>query len=74
MHRRRQAPPPDAYRILAQDGADEDGGTIYYLIDSDDRVLAASAWPQPLENIAHVTGHPVFRMSMSVDGARINDD
>lgn len=60
MHRR-QAKTPPPFTILAQDGGDEDGCTMYYLLDDRQRTLAASAWPQPLEQIAHMTGHPVFR-------------
>jgi hypothetical protein len=49
----------EPYRIVAVDGADDDGGTMYYLYDAG-RVIAASAWPQPLERIAYITGHSVF--------------
>jgi hypothetical protein len=63
MLRRRQAPKAQArpYTIVAQDGDDDDGGTVYYLYDDLRRVIGASAWPQPLEEIAHITGHPVLR-------------
>lgn len=62
MLRRRQAKTePKPYTIVAQDGDDDDGGTLYYLIDDLNRVVTASAWPQPLEQIAHIVGHPVLR-------------
>jgi hypothetical protein len=63
MHRRRRSPEPKPYRIAAQDDADEEGGTSYWLYDDLGRVLAGASWPQPLEEIARVVGHPVFRIT-----------
>jgi hypothetical protein len=57
MHRRQAKP----FKIIAQDGGDDDGGTLYILLDDTDRTIAAASWPQPLERIAHIVGHPVFR-------------
>ena len=61
------------FTIVAQDGADEDDGTLYVLYDDLDRVIAAASWPQPLEQIAHIVGHPVFRATYG-GGADIDDD
>ena len=50
MHEGGRQQQPEPYRITAQDGADDDGGTLYCLYDDHGRVVAASAWPQPLED------------------------
>ena len=51
----------DAYTIIAQDGADDDGGTLYTLYDDLFRIVAAAAWPQPLEEIAAERGYSTRR-------------
>ena len=42
----------NGYRIVAADGADLDGGTLYTLLDETGCPVASAAWPQPLEAIA----------------------
>lgn len=42
------------FGLMALDGADDDGGTLYVLYDGDRPVLSA-AWPMPLE--AHAARH-----------------
>ena len=49
----------EPFTIVAQDGADDDGGTLYVLYDDAQRVITAASWPQPLERIAYITGHTV---------------
>lgn len=47
------------YRLVAQDGADDNGGTLYVLYDQYGRIVSSSAWPQPLERLAWERGHAV---------------
>ena len=42
----------NGYRIVAVDGAGEDGSTLYVLYNRVGRMITAAAWPQPLELIA----------------------
>lgn len=49
------------YGLVAMDGADDDGGTLYALIDGGRPILTA-AWPQPLEKYAADRGRPVVRL------------
>ena len=51
----------NGHRIIAVDGADEDGGTLYVLYNRDGEVRAAAAWPQPLELSAASPLHVVRR-------------
>jgi hypothetical protein len=44
------------YTITPQDGADDDGGTLYVLRDDKGEVLAGHAWPMPLERLAASRG------------------
>ncbi len=49
------------YGLVALDGADEDGGTLYALLDEGRPVLSA-AWPQPLHQYAAERGREVVRL------------
>ncbi len=42
----------NGYRIIAADGADLDGGTLYTLFNAAGDPITSAAWPQPLELIA----------------------
>lgn len=65
---------PKPYTITAYDDADDDGGTLYVLRDHHQRIVTSYSWPQPLEYLAHIVGHPVLRITTGQDGARIHDD
>ena len=47
--------------IVAQDGADEDGGTLYTLFDEHGNVQVSAAWPHPLEERALLAGRATVR-------------
>lgn len=57
----RKTEPEPHYSMVAIDGADDDGGTLYVLYDEHGRQITGSAWPQPLEAIAQLAGFPVKR-------------
>jgi hypothetical protein len=60
---RKRVKPTEPYFIVAQDGADDDGGTLYVLYDGQ-RVITAASWPQPLEDIAFAVNRPVKRCTL----------
>lgn len=47
--------------LVALDGADDDGGTLYVLMD-DGRPILTAAWPQPLMQYASDHGREVVRL------------
>ena len=55
------------YTIVALDGADDDGGTLYVLYDETGELLTSSAWPQPLEQYARLAGFAVVRRTYATD-------
>lgn len=54
------------FTMLALDGADDDGGTLYVLLDQGVPVTAA-AWPMPLEKLAADHGRDVVRLARPDD-------
>jgi hypothetical protein len=53
--------PLEPWVIVAQDGADDDGGTLYTLFDENGGVVTAAAWPHPLEEWALKAGRATVR-------------
>jgi hypothetical protein len=51
----------EPYGLVAVDGADDDGGTLYVLLDAGRAVLSA-AWPHPLHQYAAQQGRSVERL------------
>lgn len=60
------------FSLMALDGADDDGGTLYVLLDDDQPVLAAG-WPMPLEEYAARHGRDVRRVPSPLGGDRPAD-
>jgi hypothetical protein len=71
----RNVPALEPLTIVAQDGADDDGGTLYTLFDDDGEPILSAAWPQPLETHARLLGRETRRglswTGASEDGPRI---
>lgn len=44
------------YTLVAIDGADHDGCTLYVMHGFDGEPLLSSSWPQPLEHVAKQAG------------------
>lgn len=58
------------YLIAAYDGADDDGGTLYVLLDDDGEKwtpLLTASWPMPLEHYAATVGRAVRRVAAQTD-------
>ena len=55
------------YTMVALDGADDDGGTLYVLYDEDGQLVSSCAWPQPLEQYARLAGFTVVRRTYATD-------
>lgn len=51
------------YGLVAIDGADDDGGTLYVLHVTAGRPVLSAAWPQPLERFAADQGATVEPVS-----------
>lgn len=58
-----------AYTLVAIDGADDDGGTLYVLYDEHGCIVSGASWPHPLEALAHAAGLPLRRLTYSTERA-----
>jgi hypothetical protein len=56
------------WSLVAIDGADDDGGTLYVLYDAEQRMVAGACWPQVLEQIAQRAGALVKRALPTTGG------